>query len=30
VASRSRTTAIVVSGANIDIERLAGIIGSSD
>jgi threonine dehydratase len=30
VAAASRTTAVVVSGANIDIERLAGIINSAD
>lgn len=30
VPSPSRTTTIVVSGANIDIERLAAIIGSAD
>lgn len=30
VPSRGRTTAVVVSGANIDIDRLAAIIGSAD
>ena len=30
VASRGRTTAVVVSGANIDIDKLAAIIGSAD
>jgi threonine dehydratase len=29
-SSRSRTTAIIVSGANIDVERLAGIIARTD
>lgn len=29
-SSRSRTTAVVVSGANIDVERLAEIIGRTD
>ena len=28
--ARSRTTAVVVSGANIDMDRLAAIIGSAD
>ena len=30
VPSRGRTTAVVVSGANIDIDKLAAIIGSAD
>jgi threonine dehydratase len=30
VPSRGRTTAVVVSGANIDVDKLAAIISSAD
>jgi threonine dehydratase len=30
VSSRDRTTAVVVSGANIDVDKLSAIISSAD